>query len=438
VPFVSKATGLALAKVAARCMAGQSLAEQGVTAERVPPYFSVKEAVLPFAKFLGVDTILGPEMKSTGEVMGCGPTFGEAYFKALLGAGVRLPRGGQAYLRVKKGDQARAVALARELSEFGFELLASHVTALVIGAAGIAVREIADEQALAMLANKQIGLVVLTVDEKRSAIGASRAMRVATLGSGAAYFTTIAAAEAALEAMRHADDTTLLSVQDLHRQAARAQLEAHVAQAAREAIALASAAARARREPDPADLAAAATEVPERRRGTRERAVGVPPLKLFIRQPFTESDQQQQGMIADILQLIDSANGLPHPFLYLTGTEAESADTFRTSFERKQELPFTPKNFRRHRLQLLQEADVMINIRVGMSESSAFELAYHIFQGRRTPVLFLVWKGAPIKTTLLRELDDLCDVTYIEFEEVEELRSGLHRFFNSKAVKIQD
>ena len=386
----------------------------------------------------GVDTILGPEMKSTGEVMGCGPTFGEAYFKALLGASVRLPRGGLAYLRVRKGDQARAVALARELSALGFELLASHVTALVIGAAEIPVRELQDEEAMAMLANKEIGLVLVTVDEKRSAIGASRALRVAALASGAAYFTTIAAGEAALDAMRHADDTTLHSLQELHRQAAQAHLEAHVAQAARDAIAVASAAARARREPSAADLAAAAAELPERRRSVRERSVGVPPLRLFIRQPFTESDQRQQRMIADILELIDGANGLPHPFQYLTGTEAESADTFRLSFERKQQQPFTPKNFRRHRLQLLQEADVMVNIRVGMSESSAFELAYHIFQGRRTPVLFLVWKGAPIKTTLLRELDDLCDVTYIEFDEVEELRSGLHRFFGNTALKIQD
>ncbi|KQX01801.1 carbamoyl phosphate synthase large subunit [Massilia sp. Root418] len=438
VPFVSKATGLPLAKVAARCMAGQSLASQGVVAEIVPPYFSVKEAVLPFAKFLGVDTVLGPEMKSTGEVMGCGPTFGEAYFKALLGASVRLPRGGRAYLRVRKGDQARAVAVARELSGLGFEVLASHVTALVIGAADIPVRELQDDEAMAMLANKEIGLVVVTVDEKRSAIGASRALRVATLASGAAYFTTIAAAEAAVEAMRHADDTTLLPLQALHQQAAKAHLEASVAQAAREAIAVASSAARARREPGAADLAAAAAELPERRRSARERSVGVPPLRLFIRQPFTESDQRQQRMIADILQLIDSANGLPHPFQYLTGTEAESADTFRVSFERQQQVPFTPKNFRRHRLQMLQQADVMINIRVGMSESSAFELAYHIFQGRRTPVLFLVWKGAPIKTTLLRELDDLCDITYIEFDEVEELRSGLHRFFGNTALKIQD
>jgi len=183
-------------------------------------------------------------------------------------------------------------------------------------------------------------------------------------------------------------------------------------------------------------LAAAAFKVPERRRSARQRSVGVQPLKLFIRQPFTESDASQQRMIADILSLIDSANGIPYPFKYLTGTEAESADTFRASFERNHRQPFTPQNFRRHRLALLDQADVMINIRVGMSESSAFELAYHVFNGRRTPILFLVWKGAPIKTTLLRELDDMVDVTYIEFDEVEELRGAIHRFFSGKSLQV--
>lgn len=169
--------------------------------------------------------------------------------------------------------------------------------------------------------------------------------------------------------------------------------------------------------------------MPERRAQSRQRSVGVEPLKVFIRQPFTESDERQQRMIGEIMQMIDSANGLPHVFDYLTGLQAESAETFRSSFERKQGLPFTPQNFRRHRLALLDQADVMVNIRVGMSESSAFELSYHIFRGRRTPILFLVWKGAPIKTTLLRELDDLVDITYIEFEEVSELRGRLHQFF---------
>ena len=416
VPFVSKATGLQLAKIAARCMAGRSLAMQGIEGEAVPPSFCVKEAVFPFAKFPGVDTILGPEMKSTGEVMGVGATFGEAYFKAQLGAGVRLPRGGLVYLRIKKSDQARAVALARQLDLAGFRICASMVTATIIGAAEIPVKIVEDAKILELLLQKQVALMILTVDEKRAAIAASRPIRVAALQSGAVVYTTIAGAEAALEALSHADSYGLQSLQELHRPASRE-------------VPLAG-----RPLPNEADLAAASIVLPERRAARRQRTVGGTPLKLFIRQPFTESDREQQRLIADVLEVIDSANGAPHPFDYLTGKKAESAETFKKSFEREQELAFTPHNFREHRLRLLDQADVMINIRVGMSESSAFELSYHIFKGRCTPVLFLVWKHAPIKTTLLRELEDLCDVTYIEFEHVDELRAGLHRFFREKQL----
>jgi carbamoyl-phosphate synthase large subunit len=133
VPFVSKATGIQLAKVAARCMAGQSLASQGITKEVTPPYFSVKEAVFPFVKFPGVDTILGPEMKSTGEVMGVGKTFGEAFVKSQLGAGTKLPRtDGKVFLTVKNGDKPRAVEVARQLHAMGFELVATKGTAAAI------------------------------------------------------------------------------------------------------------------------------------------------------------------------------------------------------------------------------------------------------------------------------------------------------------------
>lgn len=157
-------------------------------------------------------------------------------------------------------------------------------------------------------------------------------------------------------------------------------------------------------------------------------SVGDTSLRLFIRQPFTESGESQQRLIEEILQIVDTANDPRCPFNYLTGTSAESADTFRESFERNRHLPFTPKNFRDYRLKLLDQADALINIRVGMSESSAFELSYHIFKGQCSPILFLVWKHAPIKTTLIRELEDLCEVTYLEFECADELRAGIHGF----------
>jgi carbamoyl-phosphate synthase large subunit len=258
---------------------------------------------------------------------------------------------------------------------------------------------------------------VLTVDERRTAIGASRPLRVAALASATPYCTTIAAAEAVADAVHHAGDFGIRPLHALH-----------------DDLPAVTPASDGRPVPERADLAAAATVVPERRRGSRERTVGVPALKVFIRQPFTESDENQRQMIDAIMQIIDSANGVPYPFQYLTGLEAESAATFKKNFERKHHLPFTPQNFRDHRLALLDAADVMVNIRVGMSESSAFELAYHIFKGRRTPLLFLVWKGAPIKTTLIRELDDLLDVTYLEFDHVDELRAGVHQFFQSRRL----
>ncbi|MEY3201384.1 MAG: carbamoyl-phosphate synthase, large subunit, partial [Pseudomonadota bacterium] len=139
VPFVSKACGLPLAKIAARCMAGRSLADQGVGREVIPPYFSVKEAVFPFAKFPGVDTLLGPEMKSTGEVMGVGRNFAEAFVKSQLAAGVKLPKGGRAFISVKPADKPKAVEVARELHELGFQLVATRGTAAVISEAGLPV-----------------------------------------------------------------------------------------------------------------------------------------------------------------------------------------------------------------------------------------------------------------------------------------------------------
>jgi len=154
-------------------------------------------------------------------------------------------------------------------------------------------------------------------------------------------------------------------------------------------------------------------------------------LRLFVRQPFTESGETQQGVVASVLDRIRACDGRPHAFQYLTGCRAESADTFRTSFERETGNAFTPETFRAHRLRQLDQADVFVNIRAGMSESSAFELSYHVFRGACTPILFLVWKQAPIKTTLLKDLGSLCDATYLEFDDPAELDAPLADFFRS-------
>ena len=221
VPFVSKATGVPLAKVAARCMAGRTLAGQGVRGEVVPPYYSVKEAVFPFNKFPGVDPVLGPEMRSTGEVMGVGATFAEAMLKSQLGAGSRLPEAGNVVITVKDGDKARAVAVARDLHALGYGLVATRGTAAAIAAAGVPVRvvnkvkdgrpHIAD-----LIKAGEIQLVYTTVDETRTAIADSRYIRTAALAHRVTYYTTMAGCEAATEALKHDAGMAVQPLQELH------------------------------------------------------------------------------------------------------------------------------------------------------------------------------------------------------------------------------
>ena len=220
VPFVSKATGMPLAKIAARCMAGRSLAEQGVTHEVIPPYFSVKEAVFPFIKFPGVDTILGPEMKSTGEVMGVGRTFGEAFVKSQVAAGTRLPKPGKAFISVKPADKPKAINVAHQLHELGFTLLATRGTAAAIAEAGIpvtAVHKVTEGRPhiVDMIKNNEIVFIINTVEEKRAAIADSRSIRTSALAQKVTLYTTIEGAWAACAGMRHAGLETY-SLQALH------------------------------------------------------------------------------------------------------------------------------------------------------------------------------------------------------------------------------
>ena len=221
VPYVSKATGLQLAKIAARCMVGQSLERQGIAAEVTPPYFSVKEAVFPFVKFPGVDTILGPEMKSTGEVMGVGRTFGEAFVKSQLGAGVRLPTSGKVFLSVKNSDKPRAVEIARALVGIGFKVVATKGTAAAISAAGITVETVnkvaeGRPHIVDIIKNNEVALVINTVEEKRNAINDSRTIRTSALGARVTTYTTIAGAEAAVAGMAHLNELHVYDLQGLH------------------------------------------------------------------------------------------------------------------------------------------------------------------------------------------------------------------------------
>lgn len=221
VPYVSKATGLQLAKIAARCMVGQSLDQQGIMEEVIPPYYSVKEAVFPFNKFPGIDPILGPEMRSTGEVMGVGKTFGEALFKSQLAAGIKLPKSGNVVLTVKDSDKPLAVVVAKLLHEMGFPMVATKGTAAAITAANIPVSVVnkvkeGRPHIVDMIKNGEITLVFTTVDETRNAIADSRSIRTSAQANGVTYYTTISAARAVMEGMRAKDSLEVYSLQNLH------------------------------------------------------------------------------------------------------------------------------------------------------------------------------------------------------------------------------
>ncbi len=224
VPYVSKATGIPLAKVAARAMLGISLDDQKIGEEISPPYYSVKEAVFPFVKFPGVDTILGPEMKSTGEVMGVADTFAEAFVKSQLGAGIKLPTSGTAFISVKNTDKPVMVDIAKMLHELGFKIVATRGTAAAILAAGIpaaVVNKVTEGRphVVDMIKNGDVQFVINTVEEKRSAITDSRSIRTTALASRVTTYTTIAGARAAVEGIRHLADSSLsvIDVQTMHR-----------------------------------------------------------------------------------------------------------------------------------------------------------------------------------------------------------------------------
>ena len=220
VPFISKATGVQLAKVAARCMTGTSLKAQGVTEEIIPEHYFVKEAVFPFIKFPGVDTVLGPEMKSTGEVMGIGKTFGEAFAKAVRGAGTELPRKGKALLSVRDADKERLISVARQLTEFGFELCATGGTARTVQQAGIECDRINKVQEgrphiVDLIKNREVTLIINTTDGAQS-VADSMAIRRAALQHKVSYTTTISGGEATCLALAELDAVSVNRLQDLH------------------------------------------------------------------------------------------------------------------------------------------------------------------------------------------------------------------------------
>jgi carbamoyl-phosphate synthase large subunit len=378
VPFVAKATSVPVAKIAARVMAGEPLARFGLT-EPGLHHVAVKEAVLPFARFPGSDVVLGPEMKSTGESMGIDRDFATAYLKAQLGAGIRLPRSGNVLLSVRDADKPGVVDVARRLADLGFRLLATRGTAEFLRRAEVPVSTVAkcEEGSPNVMDLIDQGEVQLLIDTSLMA-GETESgclLRKRAVQRRVPYCSRLSIARATVNAIERQRHWTP-SVRCL-----QSYTEPH------------------------------------------------PPLKLFIRQPLTQSGDESKKIVEGVLQIVDEIGRNGVPIEYLTGNTPLSDETFRENFEQSLGLSFTPVNFRHYRLGQLRRADAFLYVRTAMSESGAFEVSYNVFAEPRAPMFFAVWKHAPIKTTLLRELEEVCDVTYREFEEPEELRGDLEHFF---------
>jgi carbamoyl-phosphate synthase large subunit len=222
IPFASKAVGLPLARLATRVMVGRRLAELNVAAPAVPNQVSVKKAVLPFERFPGEDTLLGPEMKSTGEVMGVGETFAEAFVKSQLAAGVRLPGSGKVFISVRNVDKPRVLEIARTLRGLGFILYATRGTAAHLAEHGIevtAVNKVAEGRPhiVDMIKNEEIAMIVNTTDARPGSIQDSYSIRRSALQGRVTYFTTVAGARAACAGIQHMQELRVYSVQSLHR-----------------------------------------------------------------------------------------------------------------------------------------------------------------------------------------------------------------------------
>ncbi len=221
IPFVAKATGRPLAKIAARCMVGMTLAQQGILSEIIPSHYSVKEAVFPFMKFPGVDPILGPEMKSTGEVMGIGHTFAEAFFKSQLAAGVRFPTSGRVFISVRNADKEPIIELATGLHELGFTLVATQGTHIALVKEGLSVQLVnkvkeGRPHIVDMIKNQEIDLIINTVEDNARAVLDSRSIRHAAVQNRITYYTTLAGARAACKGLRVAHQLSIQSIQSLH------------------------------------------------------------------------------------------------------------------------------------------------------------------------------------------------------------------------------
>ncbi len=315
--------------------------------------------------------------------MGIDRDFASAYLKAQLGAWVTPPQSGNVLLSVRDADKPAVVEVARRLARLGFHLLATRGTAHFLRSAGLTITPVAkrEEGSPNVVDLIERGEIQLLIDTSlgADALAGGHLLRTRAMQRRVPYCTRLSNARAMVDAIER------------------------------------------QRRWDPAV------------RSLQSYAQGDQRLKLFVRQPLTQSGDESKTIVEGVLKIVDEIGRNSVPLDYLTGDTALSDSTFREHFEESQGQPFNAVNFRRYRLGQLRRADAFLCIRTAMSESGAFEIAYNVFAEPRAPMFFAVWKHCPIKTTLLRDLGEECDVTYREFEDPEELRGDLQHFFHRVA-----
>jgi carbamoyl-phosphate synthase large subunit len=381
-PFVSKVLGVNFIREATRAMLGVEPASELDRTQFDLDYLAVKAPQFSFDRLKGAAPKLGVEMASTGEVACFGATIEEALLKAMMATGLKIPTKG-ALLALDSVVQSRSfVEEARLLRELGLELFATPATARALRSSGcvLEVRE-EDGSAQQMLQGGSVDIVF-------SDSGAATSDQLSHSLQRLAIDLGIPVVGEAVLASRLIHALASTPVRSLEVKSWKQYLLL----------------------------------------GGRERRI-----RLFVRQPFTETTEREAVVIQGVLDVLHKIDGAPYGFQFLTGHQAQNSLTFRPQFERETGQKFTPQNFRRDRLHLIDQADAIVVIRTGLSESTAFEVAYSIFGGPAVPIFFAVWDQAPIKTTLLRDLNEILPVRYVTFSDPEELTEPLLDFFGTCA-----
>jgi carbamoyl-phosphate synthase large subunit len=406
-PFVSKALGVNFIREAIRVMLGVGPSREIYPSQFDLDYLAVKAPQFSFDRLKGAEPRLGVEMTSTGEVACFGATKEEALLKAMMATGLKIPSKGVLLALDSALQSSSFLEEAVLLTEFGLELFATPRTFESLRALE-SVTEVNEEDGSAQQILRSGRVDIVFGDSQ--APGASENRSSLSLQRLAIDLGVPVVGEAAL-------------ARCLIRALVSAPLESLEVKPWRHYLAPVSGVQR-RRSPA---AARANGRVSDKRR-----------IRLFVRQPLTETNGRESAVIQGVLDLLRQINGSPYELQLLTGQQAQSGNTFRRQFERETGQKFTPRNFRRVRLELLDQADVMLVIRTGLSESGAFEVAYNIFGGQGLPIFFAVWEEAPIRTTLLRDLNELAPVRYVTFRNPDELKQPLLDFFGAYAGNSGD